>query len=320
MYSHKLVWKLFGHKKKVRIILTSLLFMVFIFLIVGNTTPIQSTDEYGTIDEVEITVLLDNYPNGTLQNPWGVSMLVETNDYTILFDTGSEPNALGNNSIALGKDLTQVDYVIISHEHWDHTYGLEYVAEVKPGVTVYVPYNMGTMIRTEIENLGFDVVRIHQTTILSPGIAIIGELYGPPYEHALAVNIANVGLVVVVGCSHPGVENHVEKAVTDLSVDPYLVIGGFHLGGAGQTIYAATTTSLLELGVDYIFPIHCSGDGIRAYIESFYPEYYREGCVGTHLIIDQTLATQVNSLGVIPVVAALITTPIICRLKKKRSN
>lgn len=207
--------------------------------------------------------------------------------------------------------MSLVDLVIISHEHDDHTFGLIYVAEVNPGVTVYVPYFMSSMVKTEIGNLGFSVIEIHESTILSPGIAIIGELFGSPYEHALAINIANVGLVVIVGCSHPGVENHVRKAFEDLNVNPYLVIGGFHLIGVSESILASTTTSLLDLEIDYIYPIHCSGDEIREYVENNYPEHYGVRCVGTHLIIDQSLSTTlVNPLNLIFIIFTSFSIPI----------
>jgi 7,8-dihydropterin-6-yl-methyl-4-(beta-D-ribofuranosyl)aminobenzene 5'-phosphate synthase len=283
-----------------------------------NTNPVKAVDEYGSVDEVELTVLLDNYPNGTLENPWGLSILLETPDNTILFDTGLEPNALGNNSLDLGKDLSTVDYVVISHEHGDHTFGLEYIAEVNPGITVYVPSLIASMVKTEIENLGFNVIEVHETTVLSPGIAIIGELYGPPYEHALAINVANVGMVIIVGCSHPRVENHVGKAVDDLGEDPYLVIGGFHLMGVSQSTLAETTTALLDLGIDYIYPIHCCGDDIRDYVETNYPEHYGEGCVGTHLIIDQSLASAMgNPMNIILAFITLISLQAIHKLIKK---
>jgi len=311
---------MFGNYRKLRLILSSVLFLGFVFMIFLNTNPIKSTDDFGSIEIVEITVLVDNYPNGTLQNPWGVSMLLETSDYTILFDTGSDPNALGNNSIALGKDLSLVDYVIISHEHPDHLNGLEYVADVNPGITIYVPNNIGTTARTDIENLGFNVVGIQETTVISLGIAIIGQIWGPPYEIAMVVNIANVGIVTLVGCSHPGVENHVEKAVTDLAEDPYLVIGGFHLLEASVPTFTSTTTTLLDAGVDYIYPIHCSGGAMRSYVETNHPEHYGEGRVGTNFIIDQSLATQAAPIGIILTVVTLITMPIIHKKIKKKKD
>jgi len=316
-----MVKRMFGKNKRLRLLLCCLIFLGFISSILLNTKPIQAIDDFGSIEAVELTVLVDNYPNGTLQNPWGFSMLIETSNYTILFDTGSDPNALGNNSIALGKDLSTVDYVVISHEHWDHTYGLEYVAEINPGVTVYIPSYMATMVKTEIINLSFNVVEIHPTTILSPGIAIIGELWGPPYEQALALNIANVGAVIIVGCSHPGVENHVERAVTALEVDPYLVIGGFHMTAASESEIAATTTALIELGVEHIYPTHCCGDEIRDYISENYPNYYGEGCVGTHLVIDQSLATAENPVNILTIVLTIIIMPIVYKWiqsKKRR--
>ncbi|MGC9781434.1 MAG: MBL fold metallo-hydrolase [Candidatus Heimdallarchaeota archaeon] len=275
----------------------------------------------GHVDSVEITVLVDNYANGTLQAPWGVSMLVETNNQTILVDTGPDPDALRNNANVLGKDLSLVDYIVISHEHRDHVGGLSYMAETHPNITVYVPHFMDSFVKTGIEDLGFDVVDNHLTTILSPGIALVGELRGPPYEHALTVNVANVDLVVVVGCSHLGVENIVAKAIEDLEVDPYLVIGGFHLDYASTDVISNTATKLIDLGVDKIYPIHCIGNLIRNYIEENYPDNYGEGCVGTHLIIDQEieLTSNTNIVYSIVIISSLFT-PIVYRIVSRISK
>ncbi|MFX0065303.1 MAG: MBL fold metallo-hydrolase [Candidatus Hermodarchaeota archaeon] len=245
----------------------------------------QASSELGYVDFVNITVLIDNYPNGTLYSTWGVSMLVETNNFSILMDAGPSSLLLEENAKALGKNLSLVDFVVISHEHGDHTDGLPCVARINPNITVYVPAHMDNSTRTVIENLGLNVVDISETTILSSGIAIIGELHGPPYEQALGINIEGIGTAVVVGCSHPGVENIVEKAVNDLDVDPYLVIGGFHTYIADQQTINNTVTKLLELGVEKIYPIHCCGDQIRSFIQENYLEHYGEGCVGTQLFI-----------------------------------
>ncbi len=43
--------------------------------------------QFNEIDYVEITVLIDNNPDGMLNAPWGLSMLIETNNLTILFDS-----------------------------------------------------------------------------------------------------------------------------------------------------------------------------------------------------------------------------------------
>ena len=139
----------------------------------------------------------------------------------------------------------------------------------------------------DINQLDFDVIKINDTTIIQRGFAIIGELNGPPYEQALAVNVKDVGLVSFVGCSHPGVENLIEKATTDLGIDTYMVIGGFHMVSASEQQISDTIESLLELGVKKIYPIHCSGDTIRQYMEQHYPQQYGQGNVGFQMTVNR---------------------------------
>ncbi len=286
------------------------------------TESTQASSEFGHVDSVNITVLVDNYPNGTLYSTWGVSMLVETNNLSILMDAGPSSFILEENAKALGKNLSLVDFVVISHEHGDHTDGLPYVAGVNPNVSVYVPTHMDNYPRTVMKDIGFNVVDVPETTILSSGIAVIGELYGPPYEQALAINVKGMGMVVVVGCSHPGVENIVEKAVNDLDVDPYLVIGGFHLAYASQQTINNTVTRLLELGIKKIYPIHCSGDQIRNFIKENHLEQYGEGCVGTQLFIDQSTpytTTGFSYLNIV-IIAVIMIIPAILWSKKRKKR
>ena len=110
---------------------------------------------------------------------------------------------------------------------------------------------------------------------------MIGWLYGPPAEEALAINVEGRGLVILVGCSHPGVANIVAKAKNDLGVKPYLVLGGFHMMGASESGCRETVKRLIELGVERIAPIHCSGDMIRSILEEEYPQNWLKCHVGS---------------------------------------
>jgi 7,8-dihydropterin-6-yl-methyl-4-(beta-D-ribofuranosyl)aminobenzene 5'-phosphate synthase len=153
-----------------------------------------------------------------------------------------------------------------------------------------------------------NVIKINETTIIQRGFAIIGELYGPPYEQALAVNVKDVGLVTFVGCSHPGVDNIIEKATNDLGIATYMVIGGFHMGAATEQQIDNTIENLIELGVKRIFPIHCSGDLIRQYMAVHYPQYYGQGNVGFQMTVNRF---TVNSGGPPPIIYAVLVSAIV---------
>ena len=266
----------------------------------------QSVSGLGEVDSLDLTVLTDNYPNGELTDEWGLSILVETSDSSVLIDTGQSYDALRDNSLALNKDLSDVDFVVISHEHWDHIGGLGYIEEVNPNVTVYVPEDIDNQVFNTINQSNLNIVKISDTTVIRRGFAIVGQLYGPPYEHALAVNVKGVGLVCFTGCSHPGVEFIVEKAITDLAYDCYMVIGGFHMVGATEQQIDNTIGRLLELGVKKIYPIHCSGDGIREYMADNYPSEYGQGNVGFQLTVNVFAVNWIVFFILIPAIGIFL--------------
>lgn len=235
------------------------------------------------IDYVKITVLVDNNPNGTLSAPWGLSMLVETTDMAILFDSGPSASVLENNSASLGIDLgSNCDLAVVSHEHPDHVDGLTYVSSIHDNLTLYTPNYYGF---TKSFMNDFFAIEVEDTLEVSSGITIIGK----GFEQALAINVRNLGLVVLVGCSHPGVEEIVARAVDVLRVDDvYMVIGGFHLLQASEEDIANAADSLIDMGVQNIYPIHCSGAGVVEYIDSNYPAHLGVASVGFQIVLNQT--------------------------------
>jgi 7,8-dihydropterin-6-yl-methyl-4-(beta-D-ribofuranosyl)aminobenzene 5'-phosphate synthase len=70
---------------------------------------------------------------------WGFSALVRYNGKTILFDTGNSAANFEHNVKALGVDLTQVDIAVLSHRHFDHISGFDYMLKIKPAVQAYLP-------------------------------------------------------------------------------------------------------------------------------------------------------------------------------------
>ena len=80
---------------------------------------------------------------------WGFSALVRYNGKTILFDTGNSADGFEHNVKALGVDLKQVDIAVLSHRHYDHISGFDYMLKVKPAVKAYLPADeaLGAPIR-----------------------------------------------------------------------------------------------------------------------------------------------------------------------------
>ena len=255
-------------------------------IVIPSFLPVA--DQIASVDYVQITVLVDNHSNGTLLSPWGLSILVETNDLTILFDSGPDPSTLENNSESLEANLESVcDFVVVSHDHQDHTNGLTYVSANHENLTLYTPYFGSTRSWTS----DFFQVEVEDTAELSSGISIIGRGEGvlDYNEQALVINVENLGLVIIVGCRHPGIENIVSKAIDDMNVDDvYMVLGGFHLHNENQETISGTIDALVDMGVEHIYPIHCSGYDTTDYLESTYPTIYGEAAVGFQIALNGT--------------------------------
>lgn len=242
----------------------------------------------GVIDYVNITILIDNNAYNDFRYPWGISLYIETPKETILFDTGPSPSDLEYNCKILDINLSKIDIIVLSHEHGDHVGGLSYVAKYAHNAVVYVPSGMSVSVKNWIKELGFDVINVKHTIAVSEGIMIIGELYGPPYEQALAINIKDLGLVIFVGCSHPRVDKIVHKIVVESGNVPYLVLGGFHMASTPEERIKKVISNLIEDGIDYIAPIHCSGDNFRNIMNKDFHDKYLELHVGSKILINST--------------------------------
>ena len=86
------------------------------------------------------TIVYDNNPGrGDLTPAWGFACVVGGLGKTILFDTGGDGRILLANLRKLGLDPNQIDAVVISHIHGDHTGGLASFLRLRRGVPVYTP-------------------------------------------------------------------------------------------------------------------------------------------------------------------------------------
>ncbi len=90
--------------------------------------------------ESKITILYDAFgDDAAMKKDWGFSALVEVAGKRILFDTGNDRDIFAANVKAKNIDLTNLDFVVLSHRHSDHMAGLSHVLSVNPKVKIYAP-------------------------------------------------------------------------------------------------------------------------------------------------------------------------------------
>lgn len=293
-------------------------FSLGLLLFAGQFATCASAADDVTSKNVQITVLYDAFGNTpAMQKDWGYAALVEFNGKRILFDTGNNPEVLAQNAKAKGVDLSRLDFVVMSHRHGDHMGGLTYVLKVSPRVKIFAPKEgfgvygadlPGSFFRKEValpadqryfagdppETMHFgsawpgaNFQLIDRNTEIAPNIHVITLVSDKPgtlelRELSLAINTPE-GIVLVVGCSHPGIDKVVAVAN---SVNPRirLIAGGFHLVVANdQDIGKIVSAMHGSSKVEYVAPGHCTGEPAFAAFKKAFGDHYLYAGLGTTL-------------------------------------
>ena len=228
----------------------------------------------GETSPVTMTVLYDNTValEGT-RAEWGFACLIEGTEETILLDTGGDGEVFMHNANFLKTDLKKVDKVVISHNHWDHTGGLMEFLKVNPDAPVYIPIGFPYDFVRKVEKAGGTVVPVNQPCEISKNVYLTGQMGDAIKEMAVILNSPK-GLIIVTGCSHPGIAGMVRKSRDTLQKDVYLVFGGFHLMGHSDQQVRSIIGEFREMGVSKCGATHCTGDkAIALFQEAFGKEY-----------------------------------------------
>ncbi len=250
--------------------------------------------------KLRLTTLSENTANmGELLAEWGLSILIETDEVNILFDTGKSIS-VSHNANTLGIDLSKIDKIVLSHAHYDHTGGLRRVlGRMKKEVEIIahpdiwkakysrrqgqddryigIPFQ-----HQELESLGARFTLTTKPVRITDNIMTTGEIpmitdYEETDPHlfikeagswetdklpddlALIIN-TEPGLVVVLGCAHRGIINTLYHAQQLTGIKEInAVLGGSHLSGASEERVWQTMAALKELSVQRLGLCHCTG-------------------------------------------------------------
>jgi 7,8-dihydropterin-6-yl-methyl-4-(beta-D-ribofuranosyl)aminobenzene 5'-phosphate synthase len=233
-----------------------------------------------TVD-CSITIVYNNVAGDTsvnVQEAGGFGALVVFSNKTVLFDVGGDASILLQNIEALGRNVREVDAVIVSHNHWDHVYGL-------PGVLFFTGYRSPVYVPSSSreailqQNPRASVISIKEPTQMFEDIWSTGEISIKYRDTSLSEQALILdgedGLCILTGCAHPGIVSLVEQArqlFPEKAIQ--LLAGGFHLHRSTEQEIIEISTKLKQLGVKKIAPSHCTGRTAMQLFEQEWGEHY----------------------------------------------
>jgi len=298
-----------------------LVFYCAVLVSVNGNGANASSSETADSTKAQITVLYDAFgETSAMQTDWGYAAFVEYGGKRILFDTGNNPDVLAENAKAKGIDLSKLDFVVMSHRHGDHMGGLTFVLRVNPKVTIYAPKEGFGVYGADLPSTFYrkdpslppkqryyngsppEVMRfgsawpaanfqlVDKNTEITPNIHLVTLVSDNPgtlelRELSLVINTSE-GLVIVVGCSHPGIDNIVESAT---AINPRIhFITGFHLVVAPDPEIERVVAALHDrFRVEYVAPGHCTGEPAFTTLKKAFGDHYIYAGLGTTLTTTQ---------------------------------
>ena len=279
-----------------------------------------------------VTILYDSFGKvPAMTQDWGFAALVEYGGKSILFDTGNSARIFEHNVKALGVDLQKIDFVVISHRHADHTSGISYLLTVNPNVKIYVPDEPWGLFARGVKNdfyrkdpslpadmryygghppeileagtpwPGGNFAPVSQKTEVAPGLFILPGVSTTPgtlelKELSLAIKSPQ-GMILIVGCSHPGVEHILQDAS---AIDPHvhILFGGLHqIQKPDPEVERIATVLHDQYKLDLVAPGHCTGEPEFAALKKTFGDRYVYAGAGTVIELSRTQVASSASSG-----------------------
>ena len=218
----------------------------------------------------------------------GLSLYLETENYSILFDAGQSA-AFADNAQTLGVDLKQVDFAVLSHGHYDHSGGLGKFLEINEAAPVYVSrWAFEPHWESDGRYVGVDpslevnprIRYVAEKTELAEGITLLrmdtapmdtagllveenGVRVPDDFRHEQYLLIEEQGKrILISGCSHKGILNIMD------AFRPDILIGGFHfMKITEEEKLAEAAKKLLSFDTVY-YTGHCTGQKQYDYLKT----------------------------------------------------
>lgn len=237
---------------------------------------------------MQVKILFDNDAlNNKFSMGWGFSCII---DNSILFDTGEDSEYLFNNMKKMNIDISNIEAVVISHDHWDHTRGLWGLLKIKNNIIVHICSDFDDSFRKNIRMLDANIVEHKDFYQIRKNIYITGEMsvrYRNSYisEQALVIKTPK-GISIITGCAHPGILKILDKVKYRLPKEKiYLVLGGFHLLEASALAIKKIADGFKSRGVKKIGPAHCTGTNATKLFKEEYKTNFIEAKIGQSINI-----------------------------------
>ncbi len=271
-----------------------------------------------------LTVLCENSVAGPfgLIGEHGWAIHADIFGRSILFDTGQGQGILPNSRL-LNIDLKNLDTIVLSHGHYDHTSGLPDVLRECGEIDVYghedclidrywTKDNDSREIgirfkRSYLNSLGARFRFIREFTEIFDGIYLTGEVPRvTPFEpvdpnmkvpgpdgsmtqdellddQSMIID-TDQGLTIVLGCAHAGLVNILTHVAEHLPDRPiHTVVGGTHLGFAEKQQFDATMEALDRFAIKRLGAGHCTGLANAARLFNHLGDKYFFSAVGTRI-------------------------------------